>query len=106
MARVIHICQSVTGPLRNWTKREWKAATKWMLKPDGSQFTPDGLKDAFLRELAQGHEVIPIGECDNFDYKTGCRGHHIPDEEHGGWRGLLCSPSFKLDCVSEAGDGG
>jgi len=25
--------------------------------------------------LSEGKEVIPIGQCDDWDYKTGCRGH-------------------------------
>lgn len=71
-----HLCQSVRGPLTNWGKREWKDATKWITKADGSKYEPFELKQAFLDELAQGHEVIPIGpECDNFDWKEGCQGH-------------------------------
>lgn len=30
----------------------------------------------FLREqLDMGREFLPCGDCDNFDYKTGCKGH-------------------------------
>lgn len=36
-------------------------------------------KNFLLEELSKGHEVIPIGECSNFDYKKGCLGH--PAEE-------------------------
>lgn len=73
--KTIHICQSIVGPLRTWTKRDWTKATKYMKRSDGSRYTADELKDAFLAELAQGREVIPIGECDNFDWKVGCKGH-------------------------------
>lgn len=73
--KTIHMCQSITGPLMNWGKREWKQATGYITRSDGSKFTPDELKAAFIEELSQGHEVIPIGECDNFDYKKGCLGH-------------------------------
>ncbi len=73
--RTVHVCQSVTGPLMHWTKRDWQNATKWITKPDGSSFTADELKAAFIEELAKGHKVIPMCECDNFDYETGCRGH-------------------------------
>jgi hypothetical protein len=69
--------QSVTGPLRNWTKKDWKSATRWMQKDDGSKFSPDELKDFFLEQLAQGREVLPIGVCDNFDFKKGCQGHDV-----------------------------
>jgi len=75
-----HCCQSITGPLRNWKAKDWKSAAKHMTKPDGTKFTPEGLKDAFFEELAKGHEVIPLGDCDNFDYKKGCQGHPEPDE--------------------------
>lgn len=28
-----------------------------------------------MDKLAAGHEVIPVGDCDNFDFKEGCQGH-------------------------------
>ena len=35
----------------------------------------------FLRgQQALGRRVLPYGECDNFDYQTGCKGHTVPDE--------------------------
>lgn len=71
------MAQSITGPLRNWKPRDWRSATKWIKRPDGTAFTADELKDEFLRLLSEGKEVIPIGKCDNFDYKTGCKGHPI-----------------------------
>lgn len=40
---------------------------------------------AFLREqLALGRRVLPMGDCDNFDYQTGCRGHIVEDAEGSG----------------------
>ena len=75
---ITHCCQSVEGPLMNWKKADWKRACLWFQKDDGSKFTPDELKQAFLDELAQGHKVIKIGDCDNFDYTKGCLGH--PDD--------------------------
>lgn len=71
----IHICQSIRGPLMNWKLRDWKSATKWITRKDGTRFTSSELKQVFLDHLAAGHEVIPIGECDNFDFKKGCLGH-------------------------------
>ena len=70
-----HLCQSVRGPLTNWTPKQWKRATQWIKKNDGTAYEPFELKQAFLDELARGHEVVPIGECDNFDWKEGCKGH-------------------------------
>ena len=70
----IHCCMSVRGAL-NWSKRELKTNCKWITKNDGSKFTPEELREEFMNELAKGHEVIPMGPCDNFDFKTGCKGH-------------------------------
>jgi len=28
-----------------------------------------------------GRKVIPLGECDNFDYQEGCLGHPVKDGE-------------------------
>lgn len=78
---IFHCCQSVVGPLMYWKKADWKRACLWFTKDDGSRYTADGLKQAFLDELAQGHKVIPLSAaCDNFDYTKGCLGH--PD----GWK--------------------
>ena len=43
--------------------------------------TPDEVKRALLAELEKGHAVIPMGKCDNFDFKTGCRGHEVPEPQ-------------------------
>lgn len=75
--RRVHMCQSVRGPLMNWTKRDWKNATTYITPEGGGRCTADELKAHFLKLLADGNEVIPIGDCDNFDPKTGCRGHQI-----------------------------
>lgn len=74
MGRTIHVSQSVRGALR-WSPREFRAATEWITKSDGSRFTPEGLREALMDELAQGHEFLPMGECEGFDPKTGCPGH-------------------------------
>lgn len=35
----------------------------------------------FLKEcLKKGWKMLPCGDCDNFDYQTGCKGHQIPDD--------------------------
>lgn len=68
------MCLSVRGAL-NWNKAKLRNATKWITRDDGTRYTPDELRSALMDELAKGHEVIPMGTCDNFDFKTGCRGH-------------------------------
>lgn len=71
----VHICQSITGPLANWGKKQWKDACEYITQDDGSRFTPDGLKQEFIRMNGMGWKVMPIGDCDNFCYKNGCMKH-------------------------------
>lgn len=71
---------SITGPLRNWKLSDWKRATKYITKDDGTRYTPAALKDVFLLAHSKGEECFPIGDCDNFDPKTGCKGHPVTTE--------------------------
>lgn len=83
MSRINHLCLSVRGAL-NWSKAEMR---RWApsITVDGKQLrTADEVRNFLLDELSKGHEVLPLGECDNFDWKTGCRGHDIQDENVGG----------------------
>jgi len=48
---------------------------KLFTNDSGRTLSADEAKMHLLDELAQGHEVLPMTECDNFDYKRGCRGH-------------------------------
>lgn len=32
-------------------------------------------------QIAMGRKVVPCGDCDNFDYQKGCRGHLIEEDE-------------------------
>lgn len=32
-------------------------------------------------QIAMGRRVVPCGDCDNFDYQKGCRGHLIEEDE-------------------------
>ncbi|PRC92622.1 hypothetical protein [Solimicrobium silvestre] len=66
-----HMCLNVRGFLNSAKKREYKMFEH----DDGTNMTYDEARNALFDELAQGHEVIPMGKCDNFDYKTGCKGH-------------------------------
>lgn len=78
MTRTIHMCVSVRGLLSK-TRSELKRATGYMLMADGSRHTVESLREALFDELAEGHEVIPMGDCDDFDWKTGCRGHVVAE---------------------------
>ena len=70
-----HLCVSVRGLLHK-PDRELKRDMRSMTKDDGSRFsTVQELRNALMDELAQGHEVLKIAPCDNFDWKNGCQGH-------------------------------
>ena len=74
MSRIIHMCLSVRGAL-NWSKAEMKRMAP-CIEVEGKQLqTADEVKNFLLDELSKGHEVLPSGDCDNFDWKTGCKGH-------------------------------
>ena len=68
MGKIIHCCMSVRGALRN---RDYTG----IMHDDGRPMTKSEAFDALCDELAKGHEVIPMGPCDNFDFKKGCLGH-------------------------------
>lgn len=72
-----HFSLSVKGALINWKTRDFR---KMFKHENGTYYSPEEAKRALLDELSQGHEMIPMGDCDNFDYKTGCRGHRDPEE--------------------------
>jgi hypothetical protein len=70
-----HFCISVRGMLK-WDKSTTKRNMRDIKKDDGSRFKSVGeFKEYLLNELLKGHEVLPLGNCDNFDFKTGCLGH-------------------------------
>lgn len=65
-----HFCQSVEGALKNWKRREWVSIMK-----SNSLKSVEEAQELFWKLHSEGKRVIPIGDCDNFDFKTGCRGH-------------------------------
>ncbi|MBL8968252.1 MAG: hypothetical protein JNG85_14695 [Spirochaetaceae bacterium] len=79
-----HMCMSVRGILSR-SNRELKRMLPMFTRDDGSHYaTTDQLRDALLDEIAKGHEVLPMGKCDNFDWKDGCKGHEEPAEVEAG----------------------
>lgn len=39
--------------------------------------TIEKVRAFFKEQQAMGRKVLPYGDCDNFDYETGCKGHTI-----------------------------
>lgn len=71
----IHMCLDIEGGIKN-------------AKDLAGHITVDGrtlktvkeVREFLGYQLAMGRRVLPMGECDNFDYQTGCRGHVIGDD--------------------------
>ena len=73
--RMIHCCLDIQGGILN------AKDLKGCITVDGKTLMTASEVKAFLKEqLAMGRRVLPMGDCDNFDYQTGCKGHVIEDE--------------------------
>lgn len=77
--RTTHMCLSIRGFL-NKTGRDFTRACKAFTDDAGKRMTPAQVRNAMYDELAKGHEVLPLGECDNFDFIKGCQGHVTKEE--------------------------
>jgi hypothetical protein len=66
----LHLCQSVSGAIRNWDKKTWEA----MGQANG--MSGDRMKEKFRIMEFEGVKVIPMSEeCEGFSDQTGCPGH-------------------------------
>jgi hypothetical protein len=93
-SRMIHMRIDVRGALMNWSDSEWRDCVRGN---SGKILTPAEVKAGFLDELAEGNLFLPLGDCDNFDPKEGCKGH--PVEEENSQSREYCCP----ECASESG---
>jgi hypothetical protein len=80
--RQIHLAQSVRGALKK-SMRELRALAEAYKKEDGTHPSAEELWEYFADQLAQGRELLPIGKCPDFNYKSGCPGHEMVEREHG-----------------------
>lgn len=70
-----HLVVSVRGMLHR-NDSELRRDLKYITKDDGSHFSSvREFRQMLMDELSQGHEVLKTGDCDNHDWKDGCRGH-------------------------------
>lgn len=69
-----HCCIEITGAIKN--ARIYRDC----ITVDGRLLhTPKEVKAFFREQLEMGRRVLPLGDCDNFDYQTGCKGHQIEE---------------------------
>ena len=69
-----HMCVDVEGAILNLSRSRARMAGGYR-HDDGRPMTREEAISALIREAAQGRSVIPMGDCIDFDYQTGCRGH-------------------------------
>ena len=67
-----HLCLCIEGGIIN--AKELRGC----IKVEGRTLnTVKEVRDFLKGQLAMGRRFLPYGECDNFDYQTGCKGHII-----------------------------
>lgn len=76
MSKTLHISQSIRGALKNWSFPD--GYEKIITGEDGKYLSPHHAREALMDALAEGKELLPMGDCEGFDHKTGCPGHENP----------------------------
>lgn len=75
MSKMYHVCLDIEGSIRN------AKTLKGCITVDGKVLmTEKEIKDFMKSQLALSRRVLPCGDCDNFNYQTGCKGHEVEDE--------------------------
>lgn len=70
MHTIMHCCLDIEGGIKH------AKSLIGCITVDGRTLTSTDEIKAFLRQqLEMGRRVLPCGDCDNFDYQTGCLGH-------------------------------
>lgn len=70
--KTVHMSLSVRGALR-WPKKRLGQMVRDT--ETGRYLSPDATREWLMDRLSEGHEVLPLGDCEGFDPKTGCPGH-------------------------------
>ena len=75
--RIVHMCLSVRGAL-NWPKRRLVGLLRDT--ETGKALSPEQVREWLMDHLAQGHEVVPMCSCPDFDFVKGCPGKTVEAE--------------------------
>lgn len=69
-----HMCLSVNGCLKRLPNNN---RPSFAADDNGKTFTNRQLRAELQKAASEGKKMLPLGDCDNFDFETGCRGHDI-----------------------------
>lgn len=69
------MCIDIKGVLKN--KLGKKSLKGFFTDENNRPCSHDKAVEYLTDCLLKGWRVIPVGECDNFDYQNGCQGHEI-----------------------------
>ena len=73
--RTIHMCLDIEGGIYN------AKMLKGAITVGGKKLnTVKEVRDFLNGQLALGRRVLPMCDCDNFDYQKGCLGHEVVEE--------------------------
>lgn len=75
MTTMAHMCLDIEGFLDTYKDKPLTFFNGMAKKEDGSKATGAEYIAYLQNHLAQGHKVVPFGNCPDFDYETGCPGH-------------------------------
>jgi hypothetical protein len=70
-----HMCLSIAGALR-----QPDSSLKWFTDENGRAMTAKQVRAYLKLADFEGKRVLPMGDCDNFDYVKGCLGHEMPED--------------------------
>jgi hypothetical protein len=77
MSKTIHVSLSVRGALK-WPASRRRRLFRYRNGAGGWMRARDAT-DVLLGYLADGVELLPLGDCEGHDPKTGCPGHQSPE---------------------------
>jgi hypothetical protein len=77
MTRTIHMGLSVRGALRNGTYKPGNGSLVGCFRDSdtGKLMNGEEIFEELCDHLEAGHRVIPMGDCNNWCWKDGCKGH-------------------------------
>jgi hypothetical protein len=77
MKEIRHMSVDITGVLRNYGKKSMKGL---ITEDNGAEWTDVMVRKYLNKCLAEGKKLLPIGDCEGFDYQKGCPGHPVKEE--------------------------